>query len=52
MLMRMYIMWGEKNGYKVSQIDLQRAEPVGIKSVTLIEGDYAYGNLKSENGTD
>ena len=51
MLMRMYIMWGEKNGYKVSQIDLQRAEPVGIKSVTLeFEGDYAYGNLKSENG--
>ena len=51
MLMRMYTMWGEKNGYKVSQIDLQRAEPVGIKSVTLeFEGDYAYGNLKSENG--
>ena len=51
MLMRMYIMWGEKNGYKVSKIDLQRAEPVGIKSVTLeFEGDYAYGNLKSENG--
>jgi len=51
MLMRMYIMWGEKNRYKVSQIDLQRAEPVGIKSVTLeFEGDYAYGNLKSENG--
>ena len=51
MLMRMYIMWGEKNGYKVSQIDIQRAEPVGIKSVTLeFDGDYAYGNLKSENG--
>jgi len=51
MLMRMYTMWGEKNGYKVSQIDLQRAEPVGVKSVTLeFEGDYAYGNLKSENG--
>ena len=47
MLMRMYTMWGEKNGYKVSQIDLQRAEPVGVKSVTLeFEGDYAYGNLK------
>ena len=51
MLMRMYIMWGEKNGYKVSQIDLQRAEPVGIKSVTLeFEGNYAYGHLKGENG--
>ena len=51
MLMRMYSMWGEKNGYKVSQIDLQRAEPVGIKSVTLeFEGNYAYGHLKGENG--
>ena len=51
MLMRMYIMWGEKNGYKVSQIDLQKAEPVGIKSVTLeFEGDYSYGHLKGENG--
>ena len=51
MLMRMYVMWGEKNGYKVSQIDLQKAEPVGIKSVTLeFEGDYSYGHLKGENG--
>ena len=51
MLMRMYTMWGEKNGYKVSQINLQRAEPVGIKSVTLeFEGNFAYGHLKSENG--
>ena len=51
MLMRMYSMWGEKNGYKVSQIDLQRGEPVGIKSVTLeFEGNYAYGHLKGENG--
>ena len=51
MLMRMYIMWGEKNGYKVSQIDLQKAEPVGIKSVTLeFEGEYGYGHLKGENG--
>jgi peptide chain release factor 2 len=51
MLMRMYIMWGEKNGYKVKQIDLQKAEPVGIKSVTLeFEGEYAFGHLKSENG--
>ena len=51
MLMRMYCMWGEKNKYKVSQIDMQKAEPVGIKSVTLeFEGEYSYGHLKSENG--
>ena len=51
MLMRMYSMWGDKNNYKVSQIDLQKADPVGIKSVTLeFEGDYSYGHLKSENG--
>ena len=51
MLMRMYCMWGEKNNYKVSQIDMQKAEPVGIKSVTLeFEGEYSYGHLKSENG--
>ena len=50
MLMQLHNV-GRENGYKVSQIDLQRAEPVGIKSVTLeFEGDYAYGNLKSENG--
>jgi len=51
MLMRMYLMWGEKNNFKVKEIDLQNAEPVGIKSVTLeFEGDFAYGNLKVENG--
>ena len=51
MLMRMYLMWGEKNNFKVKEIDLQKAEPVGIKSVTLeFEGDFAYGNLKVENG--
>ena len=51
MLMRMYLMWGEKNGFKIKQIDLQKAEPVGIKSVTLeFDGEYAYGHLKSENG--
>ena len=50
-LMRMYLMWGEKNNYKIKQIDIQKAEPVGIKSVTLeFGGDFAYGNLKSENG--
>ena len=51
MLMRMYLMWGEKNGYTIKQIDLQKAEPVGIKSVTLeFDGEYAYGHLKGENG--
>jgi peptide chain release factor 2 len=47
----MYLMWGEKNNYKIKQIDIQKAEPVGIKSVTLeFDGEFAYGNLKSENG--
>lgn len=51
MLMRMYIMWAEKNGCKVSEQDSQEGEVAGIKSVTLqIEGDFAYGYLKGENG--
>jgi peptide chain release factor 2 len=51
MLMRMYILWGEKNGYKVREIDYQPGEVVGCKSVTLgINGDFAYGYLKSEIG--
>lgn len=51
MLNRMYIMWGEKNGYKVSQVDYQPGEVAGIKSATLeIEGPFAYGKLKSEIG--
>ncbi len=51
MLMRMYIMWGEKNGYKVKEVDLQEGEVAGIKSVTLeFEGPLAYGFLKSEIG--
>ena len=51
MIMRMYLMWGEKNGYKVKELDLQKAEPAGIKSVTLeFDGDFAFGNLKGENG--
>ena len=51
MLNRMYIMWGEKNGYKVSQIDYQSGDVAGIKSATLeIEGPFAYGKLKSEIG--
>ena len=51
MLMRMYVMWGEKNNYKVKTLDIQKAEPVGIKSVTLeLSGDFSYGHLKGENG--
>jgi len=51
MLMRMYIMWGEKNGFKVTEVDVQDGDVAGIKSCTLqFEGDYAYGNLKGENG--
>lgn len=51
MLMRMYIMWGEKNGYKVREVDFQEGEVAGIKSCTLeFEGPLAYGFLKSEIG--
>jgi peptide chain release factor 2 len=51
MLMRMYIMWGEKNGYAVREVDLQEGEGAGIKSVTLeFDGDFAYGYLKAEIG--
>ncbi len=51
MLLRMYLRWAERNGYKIKQIDYQPGEVAGVKSVTLqIEGDYAYGYLKSENG--
>lgn len=51
MLMRMYLRWGEDNGYKVKTIDYQEAEPAGIKTVSIeFEGDFAYGYLKGENG--
>lgn len=51
MLNRMYIMWGEKSGYGVSQIDYQSGDVAGIKSATLeIDGPFAYGKLKSEIG--
>ena len=51
MLYRMYIRWGELNGYKVKHVDYQEGEEAGIKSATLeFEGDYAFGYLKSENG--
>ena len=51
MLMRMYIMWAEKNGYKVSEQDYQAGDVAGIKSVTLqFDGPFSYGYLKGENG--
>ena len=52
MLMRMYMRWAEKGGYKVTIVDLLEGDEAGIKSVTMqIEGgEYAYGYLKSENG--
>jgi peptide chain release factor 2 len=51
MLMRMYIMWAEKHRFKVREVDYQKGEEAGIKSVTLeIEGEFAYGYLKGENG--
>ncbi len=51
MLMRMYIMWGEKNGYKVTEQDYQEGDVAGVKTVTLqFDGDFAYGYLKGENG--
>lgn len=51
MLMRMYIMWGEKNGYKVTEQDYQEGDVAGVKTVTLqLEGEFAYGYLKGENG--
>lgn len=51
MLMRMYIRYGERNNYKVTEVDLQDGDVAGIKQVTLeFEGDYAYGYLKGENG--
>lgn len=51
MLMRMYIMWGEKSGMKIKELDMQEGDVAGIKSVTLeFEGEFAFGYLKGENG--
>jgi peptide chain release factor 2 len=51
MLMRMYMMWGSKHGYKIKETDRTEGDAAGIKSVTLeFEGDYAFGYLKGENG--
>jgi len=51
MLMRMYMMWGQKNGYKLKELNYQEGEVAGIKTVTIeFEGDFAFGYLKGENG--
>lgn len=51
MLMRMYMRWGERNGYKMTVTDLLDGDEAGIKSATIqVEGDYAFGYLKAENG--
>ncbi|MDF1610534.1 peptide chain release factor 2 [Melioribacteraceae bacterium 09-Me] len=51
MLMRMYLRWGEQNSYKMNLIDLLEGDGAGIKSATIeVEGPFAYGYLKAENG--
>ena len=51
MLYRMYVRWGERQGYKVTVTNIQDGDEAGIKTVTMtVEGDYAFGYLKSENG--
>jgi peptide chain release factor 2 len=51
MLMRMYTMWAEKQGYKIKELNYQEGEVAGVKTVTLeIDGEYAFGYLKGENG--
>lgn len=51
MLMRMYMRYGEKQGYNVKTVEFHAGDEVGVKSCTIeFEGEYAYGYLKSENG--
>ena len=51
MLLRMYQMWSEKNGFKIRLVDQNDGDVAGIKSITIeVDGEFAYGNLKSENG--
>ena len=51
MLMRMYMMWAEKNGYKIKELNYQEGDVAGIKTVTIeIDGEFAFGWLKGENG--
>ncbi len=51
MLMRMYVMWAEKQGFKIKELNYQEGDVAGVKTVTLeVDGDYAFGYLKGENG--
>jgi len=51
MLMRMYLMWGQKKGYKITELNYQEGDVAGVKTVTLeIDGEFAFGYLKGENG--
>lgn len=51
MLLRMYVMWAERHGFKITEVDRTDGDVAGIKSVSLeIDGDFVYGHLKSENG--
>ena len=51
MLTRMYMRWGEQNGFKMSMVDILEGDGAGIKSVTIeVEGEFAYGYMKAENG--
>jgi len=51
MLLRMYLMWAQKNAYKTKELNYQAGDVTGVKTVTIeIAGDYAYGYLKGENG--
>lgn len=51
MLMRMYMMWGQKNGYKLKELNYQAGDVAGVKTVTIeFEGEFAFGYLKGENG--
>jgi peptide chain release factor 2 len=51
MLMRMYMMWAQKKGYKISELNFQEGDVAGVKTVTLeIDGEFAFGYLKGENG--
>ena len=51
MLLRMYLRWGEQNGYQMNILDMLEGDGAGIKSATVeVTGEFAYGYLKAENG--